>query len=936
MQRRDSIKRCAVFTLDAEGRISAWNEVARRTTGYYSDEIIGLHLSVFYPGDPEGPQRVLSGAEIVGDHAEDTWWVGKDGAWFRASIRVSALRDEAGALRGFATEVSEAAGGEEVQRPTSDARGEGILDGITDAFYALDHEWRFTHLNATAERLLSESREALLGRNIWEEFPEAKELKFYREYRRALAEGETAQFEEFYGPLGSWFEVRAYPTEDGLSVYFRDITERKESDERLRQTLNELAALKFALDESAIVAYTDGRGRITYVNDKFCLISGYSRKELIGQDHRLINSGYHEKGFIKNLWRTIARGRVWRGELRNRAKDDSVYWVDTTIVPFLDDRGKPYQYVAIRSEITERKQGEEELRESHALLWSVTEGTSDAIFLKDAAGRYLMVNSCAAEVIGRSAEEVLGKNAAELFPPEVARPIMEADREVMSTGKARKLEERAPGAGGERTFLSTRAPYRDRRGEVTGVIGISSDITELKKAEEALQEIREAERSRIARDLHDEVLQDLTYALQEVQLSGTAAGATGERGVAGLREAEAALTRSVRGLRSAVHDLGLEPDAGGPFRRSVEALVELNRQMNPGRGVDLAVDEGFPDELPARTSRELLRVVQEALTNARRHSEAERVRVLAKVHRNGKLRIEISDDGTGFDPRKIPSGMGIRGMRERVRALGGELEIKVAPGGGTRVTVEVPNYADGNGTTIPPAERARVLLVDDHASFRQGVGSALEAEPDLDVVGQAGSLAEARDILASEQPVDVAVIDLGLPDGYGAELIGSLRASNPRAQALVLSATEDRAGLARAVELGAAGLLHKSAGMGEIVDAVRRLRAGETILPLVEVVELLRFAGVRKEEVHEARRALESLTGREREVLSLLAEGLDTEEIAARLHVSAKTERNHVASILPKLGAHSRLQAVIFAARHGGVEIAGDSRAGIPPAKGRS
>ncbi len=214
----------------------------------------------------------------------------------------------------------------------------------------------------------------------------------------------------------------------------------------------------------------------------------------------------------------------------------------------------------------------------------------------------------------------------------------------------------------------------------------------------------------------------------------------------------------------------------------------------------------------------------------------------------------------------------------------------------------------------------RLLLVEDHASFRQTLALVFDQQPDFEVVGQAGSLGEARRLMRGRE-ADMGVIDLALPDGAGVELIEELREANPEFAALVLTASLDRAEHARAIEAGAAGVLHKSADVDEIMDATRRLAAGETLISSDELVEMLRLAGQSREEEREARESIEQLTRREMQVLEALAEGLTNKEIAERLHMSVDTERTHMMNILNKLGVHSRLQALLFAARHGLVEI---------------
>lgn len=226
------------------------------------------------------------------------------------------------------------------------------------------------------------------------------------------------------------------------------------------------------------------------------------------------------------------------------------------------------------------------------------------------------------------------------------------------------------------------------------------------------------------------------------------------------------------------------------------------------------------------------------------------------------------------------------------------------------------------GSDASVAHVTRLLLLEDHASFRQAMAFVFGADEQFTVVAQFGTLADAREYLR-ENPrgVDIAVLDLTLPDGSGEDLLHEITANKLELLTLVLSASADPDDFARAVEAGADGVLHKSASLQEILQSVKRLQAGEALLSPFQIIEMLRSAGRRRQEQYEAKRIVEKLTAREREVLRSLAEGLDSQEIANKLSITVETERTHMVNILRKLNAHSRLQALVFAVRNGIAEI---------------
>jgi PAS domain S-box-containing protein len=400
----EGVKDYAIFMLDPDGKVASWNEGAHHIKGYRQQEILGRHFSVFFAEEDlkrSKPERELQIAQDEGSYEEEGWRVRKDGSRFWASVLITALWDEAGSLRGFAKvtrDITERKRAEEeirqlnknlenrVEERTSQLEGAVaeleshqrelrqseerfriLVEGVSDyAIFMLSPDGSVVSWNEGAERIQGYGASEITGKHFSIFYVEEDVERGLpgEELRVAAAEG---RFEEEGWRVrkdGTRYQAEVVITAlrdeagnlRGFSQVTRDITARKEAEEALRTSLRGMADLKAALDESAIVSTTDQHGKITYANERFCEISGYYMEELLGQDHRILNSGYHTKEFFKDLWSTIARGEVWRGEIRNQSRVGSHYWVDTTIVPFMDEAGEPDHYFAISNDITEYKE----------------------------------------------------------------------------------------------------------------------------------------------------------------------------------------------------------------------------------------------------------------------------------------------------------------------------------------------------------------------------------------------------------------------------------------------------------------------------------------------------------------------------------------------------------------------------------------------------
>ena len=474
----DAVEEDAIFRLDPKGHVVSWNEGAKDIKGYESKEILGKHVSTFYTEEDRAtgaPERHLERATETGSIEDEGWRVRKDGTRFWANVTTTAVHDEDGTPQGYLKVARDMTERHEREQEL-ESELQRVFGRVSDAFYAIDKDFRFTHINKRAEKLLQRSTEELIGKKVWEEFPESRNTHGYEAFHHALETQKAVSYEGTFPTLGGWFEVRVYPSETGLSVYFRDVTERKEREQELERYEETIETVWDG------VATLDADDRFVMVNEAFCEMTGYDREELLGERVTLIHDeAVNEKANELSEDVLADKAEYASIELDFETVDGDVVSVEGRFGPCELEDGSIGRTGVVR-DITERKEREQAIRESERRYRTLIENFPNGVVtLFDEELRYTLAEGQAFDYLHHSPDDVEGRHLHEVWADDVIETIEPAFRTALE-GETQSVEGTSEG----REWILHVVPLADRDGEIRGGMTMAQDITERKEREREL------------------------------------------------------------------------------------------------------------------------------------------------------------------------------------------------------------------------------------------------------------------------------------------------------------------------------------------------------------------------------------------------------------------------------------------------------------------
>ena len=844
-QRRDYLMNVAAgvggiggWRVDLETQVSDWSPETARIHELPETRQVGLQRAIgFYP--PEYRQviedRFFACAEEGTPFDEVLQIVTARGnrVWVRA---VGAPEHDSGgriyAVQGAFQDLTEVMQLKEEQNKLHD-RLTRSLEGMSDAFFTLDHDWRFTYLNQKCESLLQRGRHELLGKDVWSEFPEAVGTRFETEYRRAVRSGESVEFTEQYPALDIWARVTAHPSPDGLAVYFRDV-----SRERLRdQSLRMLNAAISRMDDILLITDADpidgpDGPSIVYVNQAFERLTGYSAEEVIGQTPRFLQGPETQREELDRIRAGLERHEQVRAEIINYARDGQKYWIEMDITPLVDAAGKTTHFVALQRNVTERRKRVEDLELSEERFRLVTNASKDVIWDWDVRAGTLWWSDRLRTEFGHdlATTPALAQDVTACVHPEDIGKVGDGlTRFVEGKGDVWQEEYRFLRADGRIAHIRDRAfALRDENGRATRVIGSMLDVTREREREAIL---RHSQKLDAIGQLTGGVAHDFNNLLTVVLNNGDSlVERLADR--EDLRTlAEQIVGAAERGAEMTSRLLAVARQQ--PLSPKVTDLNEAVRSIEPllrrSLGEDLDMEVGLADMLwlveidPGQLEAALLNLTLNArdampaggkLTietyNTRLDAETA---ALVDIEEGLYAVVAVSDTGSGmsrklmdrvlepfFTTKDVGSGLGLPMVFGFAKQSRGHLKIYSEVGEGTTIKLYFPRSEsqpalipeENDIPEPPPANGEHILVVEDDPHVRQNVAAMIASFGYR--VTEAENAAEALEILKAADDIALLYTDIVMPGGMnGHELALAARERRPDLRVIYTSGYTENA-----------------------------------------------------------------------------------------------------------------------------------------------